>query len=70
MPGISISRKTTAAELKANNPLHKKSIGIKVTQDRIAMFNNLTPGKKANVEIQDIREGTRVIIWFDVADHS
>ena len=51
-----------SAELKANNPIQKKSLGIKVTQDRISMFNNLNDDKKANVEIQDLSEGTRVLI--------
>jgi LytS/YehU family sensor histidine kinase len=51
-----------AAELKANNPIHKSSVGIKVTQDRISIFNNLNPDRKANVEIQDLHEGTRVVI--------
>ena len=51
-----------AAELKANNPIHKNSLGIKVTQDRISIFNNLSQDKKANVEIQDLEEGTRVMI--------
>ncbi len=53
-----------AALLKANNPIHKISLGIKVTQDRISMFNNLNQHKKAKVEIQDLNEGTRVIIWL------
>ncbi len=51
-----------AALLKANNPIHKNSLGIKVTQDRISMFNNLNQDKKAKVEIQDLHEGTRVLI--------
>ena len=51
-----------AAELKTNNPIAKRSLGIKVTQDRISMFNNLNHDKKANVEIQDLKEGTRVLI--------
>lgn len=51
-----------AAFLKANNPIHKNSLGIKVTQDRISMFNNLNQDRKATVEIQDLPEGTKVII--------
>jgi sensor histidine kinase YesM len=51
-----------AAELKVNNPIHKNSLGIKVTQDRISIFNNLSPNRKANVEIQDLHDGTRVVI--------
>jgi len=51
-----------AAALKANNPIQKNSLGIKVTQDRISIFNNLRQDKKANVEIQDLYEGTRVVI--------
>lgn len=51
-----------AAALKMNNPIHKNSLGIKVTQDRISIFNNLNPDRKAKVEIQDLREGTRVVI--------
>jgi len=53
-----------AAELKDNNPIHKNSLGIKVTQDRISTFNNLNQERKANVEIQDLHEGTRVVIWL------
>jgi LytS/YehU family sensor histidine kinase len=51
-----------AAALKANNPIQKKSLGIKVTQDRISIFNNLSQDKKASVEIQDLDEGTRAVI--------
>ena len=51
-----------AALLKANNPIQKKSLGIKVTQDRISMFNNLNHDKKAKVDIQDLSEGTEVLI--------
>ena len=56
--------RTKAAELKFNNPIQKKSLGIKVTQDRIAIFNNLIRERKAKVEILDLYEGTRVAIWF------
>ncbi|MEP6846963.1 MAG: histidine kinase, partial [Panacibacter sp.] len=59
--------RTKASALKVNNPIHKKSLGIKVTQDRISIFNNLSQDKKANVEIQDLQEGTRVNIWLPVA---
>ena len=62
--------RTKAALLKLNNPLHKKSLGIKVTQDRIAIFNNLTQNRKAKVEIQDLPEGTRVIIWLPASTHT
>jgi LytS/YehU family sensor histidine kinase len=55
-----------AAELKADNPIQKYSLGIKVTQDRISMFNNLNQNKKANAEIQDLSEGTRVVIRLPV----
>ncbi len=55
-----------AAELKVDNPIQKYSLGIKVTQDRISMFNNLNQNKKANVEIQDLSEGTRVVIRLPV----
>ena len=51
-----------AAALKVNNPIKKNSLGIKVTQDRISIFNNLSQDRKANVEIQDLHEGTRVEI--------
>jgi len=51
-----------AAALKANNPIQKKSLGIKVTQDRISIFNNLSQDKQAKVDIQDLDEGTRVMI--------
>jgi len=58
------------AELKANNPIHKNSLGIKVTQDRISMFNNLNQDRKARVEIQDLREGTRVVISLPAINYS
>lgn len=51
-----------AALLKVNNPIQKKSIGINVTHDRIAIFNNLNHMRKARVDIQDLDEGTRVVI--------
>jgi sensor histidine kinase YesM len=54
--------RNNAAKLKYNNPLHKKSLGIKVTFDRIANFNNLNQNKKANVKIEDLYEGTKVTI--------
>jgi hypothetical protein len=57
-----------AAELKINNPIHKNSLGIKVTQDRISIFNNLIQGEKAKVEILDLHEGTKVMIWLPVAN--
>jgi len=56
-----------AGALKANNPIHKNSLGIKVTQDRISIFNNLNQDRKANVEIQDLEEGTRVAIWLPLS---
>ena len=62
--------RTKAALLKLNNPIHKKSLGIKVTQDRIAIFNNLNQDRKAKVEIQDLPEGTRVIIWLPASMHT
>ena len=51
-----------AAELKGNNSIQKKSLGIKLTQDRISVFNNLKQHKKVNVEIEDLPEGTKVTI--------
>jgi ligand-binding sensor domain-containing protein len=51
-----------AAQLRINNPIQKKSLGINVTQDRISIFNNLNHSRKARVDIQDLSEGTRVII--------
>jgi tetratricopeptide (TPR) repeat protein len=51
-----------AASLKGNNPIKKNSLGIKLTQDRISIFNNLKQGKKVNVEIEDLVEGTKVTI--------
>ena len=62
--------RTKAAALKANNPIHKNSLGIKVTQDRISIFNNLNQDRKAKVEIQDLHEGTRVIIRLPATNHS
>ena len=57
--GIGRSR---AVLLKTNNPIHKISLGIKVTQDRISIFNNLNQDKNAQLEIQDLHKGTRVVI--------
>ncbi len=54
--------RTKAAALKVNNPIQKNSLGIKVTQDRISTFNNLNQERKANIEIQDLSAGTRVVI--------
>ena len=51
-----------SAELKGNNPIQKNSLGIKVTQDRISIFNNLNQNRKANVSIEDLLEGTKVTI--------
>jgi sensor histidine kinase YesM len=51
-----------AVELKGINPIQKKSLGIKLTQDRISIFNNLNQNKKVNVEIEDLVEGTKVTI--------
>ena len=53
--------RTKAAALKGANSIQKKSLGIKLTQDRISIFNNLKH-KKVNVEIEDLREGTKVTI--------
>ncbi len=55
-----------AAALKMNSPIHKNSLGIKVTQDRIAIFNNLLQDRKAKVEIQDLPVGTKVSVWLPV----
>jgi sensor histidine kinase YesM len=38
--------RTKAATLKGNNSILKKSLGIKLTQDRISIFNNLKQNKK------------------------
>jgi sensor histidine kinase YesM len=54
--------RTEAAKLKGSNPIQKNSLGIKVTQDRISLFNNLNQNRKANVEIEDLSEGTKVTI--------
>ena len=59
-----------ATALKANNPIQKNSLGIKVTQDRISIFNNLNQDKKAQLEIQDLHEGTRVVIRLPAFNHS
>jgi LytS/YehU family sensor histidine kinase len=53
-----------AAMIKQNNPIHKISLGIKVTQDRIAIYNSINQDRKAKVEFYDILEGTRVMIWL------
>jgi sensor histidine kinase YesM len=54
--------RTKAAALKGNNSIQKKSLGIKLTQDRISIFNNLKQNKKVNVGIEDLPEGTKVTI--------
>ena len=54
--------RSKAAKLKYNNPIQKKSLGIKVTYDRIANFNNLNQNKKANVKVEDLHQGTKVTI--------
>ena len=54
--------RTRAAELKGSNPIQKSSLGIKLTQDRISIFNNLNQNRKVNVEIEDLVEGTKVTI--------
>ncbi len=53
-----------AALLKKNNPIHKISLGIKVTQDRIAIYNSINQDRKARVEFYDLSTGTRVMIWL------
>jgi hypothetical protein len=55
-----------SAQLKINNPIAKKSLGIKVTQDRISIFNNLNQTRQAKVDIHDLAEGTRVVIQLPV----
>ena len=55
-----------AAELKGNNSIQKKSLGIKLTQDRISIFNNLKQNRKVKIEIEDLIEGTRVTIAMPV----
>jgi sensor histidine kinase YesM len=59
-----------AAKLKGNNPIRKSSLGIKVTQDRISIFNNLNLNRKANVEIEDLTEGTKVTIAMPASPHA
>jgi len=54
--------RTKSAALKGNNSIQKKSLGIKLTQDRISIFNNLKQNKKVKVEIEDLPEGTKVTI--------
>ena len=54
--------RTRSAALKGNNPIQKSSLGIKLTQDRISIFNNLNQNRKVNVEVEDLHEGTKVII--------
>ena len=51
-----------AAELKGHNSIQKRSLGIKLTQDRISIFNNLKQNKKVDVKIEDLIEGTKVTI--------
>ena len=58
--------RTKAAELKGNSPIQKSSLGIKLTQDRISIFNNLTKNRKIKVDIQDLVDGTKVTIAMPV----
>ena len=51
-----------AAQLKRSNPIAKSSVGMKVTHDRIAVFNSLAKGNKASVQIEDLERGTRVCL--------
>ena len=55
-----------AAGLKSNNPIQKSSLGIRLTQDRISIFNNLNQNRKVNVEIEDLHQGTKVTISMPV----
>jgi signal transduction histidine kinase len=62
--------RSKAELLKNNNPIQKTSLGIKVTRDRIAVFNNLNQDRPANVEIQDLKAGTRVVIKLPAVVYS
>jgi sensor histidine kinase YesM len=59
-----------AALLKASNSIQRTSLGMKVTHDRIGIYNNLNKDRKAKVEVQDVPEGTRVIITLPITNHS
>ena len=58
-----IGRKEAAA-LKENSPIRRSSVGMKVTHDRIAVFNGLLKDNKAKVEIEDMHRGTKIRLWF------
>ncbi len=58
--------RSKARSLQKNNLLSKMSLGIKVTQDRISIYNKLEPGKKAEVTFEDLVRGTRVTICLPV----
>ena len=53
-----------AASLEENNPIRRSSVGMKVTHDRIAVFNSLMKGDKAKVEVEDLQRGTRITLLF------
>lgn len=56
-----------ALQLKARNPIAKSSVGMKVTHDRITVFNSLVKGGKSKVEVEDMERGTKVSLWFPLS---
>jgi sensor histidine kinase YesM len=52
-----------AGNFKSASGMFRESLGIRFTQDRIAMYNSTT-GKKSIAEIVDLEEGTQVSILF------
>jgi sensor histidine kinase YesM len=51
-----------SAELKPKNLNAKISLGLKVTQERIHIFNKINQDRKASIEIKDLDDGTSVEI--------
>jgi LytS/YehU family sensor histidine kinase len=57
-----------SAALRKNDLIKRTSLGMSVTQDRISIFNNLTPQRKAAVHMFDLDPGTRVELVFPLSD--
>jgi sensor histidine kinase YesM len=55
-----------SAELKANNLTSKISLGVKVTQERIHIFNKINQDRKASIEITDLECGTSVELRYPI----
>ena len=59
--------RTIASNHQSGNPIRRNPVGIKLTENRISIFNKLVHDKKAKVDIQDLERGTKVTIWLPAA---